>query len=51
MASTNAQRRLLDAAFEDFATSLVVSNILLPVSSYMKRNQPILARECLNARR
>jgi hypothetical protein len=27
MASTNAQERLLDAAFEDFATSLVVSNI------------------------
>jgi hypothetical protein len=27
MASTHAQERLLDAAFEDFATSLVVSNI------------------------
>jgi hypothetical protein len=27
MASTNAQERLLDTTFEDFATSLVLSNI------------------------
>jgi hypothetical protein len=36
MASTNAQERLLDAAFEDFATSLVLSNIyyLFPGNTY-----------------
>ena len=36
MASTNAQERLFDAAFKDFATSLVVSNIhyLFPANTY-----------------
>ena len=33
MASTHAQERLLDAAFEDFATSLVGVKYPLPVSS------------------